>query len=84
MDDVRIYNRPIDAQAAVILATPFEDTGVLLGDVNMDNVVSFADISPFLALLASGEFQAEADVNVSGMVDFADLSPFIAIIANGS
>ena len=54
---------------------------VLLGDVNTDNTVSFADLSPFLALLASGGFQAEADINTSGAVDFADLSPFISLLS---
>ena len=55
---------------------------MLLGDVNTDNTVSFADLSPFLALLASGGFQAEADINTSGAVDFADLSPFISLLSS--
>ena len=61
--------------------TKAEDT-VLLGDVNMSGEVDFADLSPFIAVLGSGMFQAEADINGDSFVDFADLSPFIALLAN--
>lgn len=54
---------------------------VLLGDVDLNGVVNFLDISPFIALLSSGMFQAEADTNSSGGVDFLDISPFIAILS---
>jgi len=84
MDDIRIYNRPLDAAAAVVLATPVDDVVVLLGDVNLDEAVSFSDISPFIAVLASNGFQAEADIDGSGVVDFADISPFISILASGT
>lgn len=56
---------------------------VLLGDVNMDETVDFLDISPFISLLSSDVFQAEADVDGSGAVDFLDISPFIAILSGG-
>ena len=56
---------------------------VLLGDVNMDGTVNFLDITPFIALLSSGDFKAEADVDQSGVVDFLDISPFIAILSGG-
>ena len=36
----------------------------LLGDVNLDGVVDFLDIAPFIALLSSETFQAEADIDV--------------------
>ena len=55
----------------------------LIGDVNTDGSVSFADLSPFIALLTSGGFQAEADINGDDSVSFADLSPFIAILSAG-
>jgi hypothetical protein len=58
-----------------------EETAVLLGDVNLDGVVDFLDISPFISVLSSGTFQAEADCDQSGMVDFLDISPFIAILS---
>ena len=52
-----------------------------LGDVNLDGVVNFLDISPFIAVLSSGDFQAEADCNQNGFVNFLDISPFIGILS---
>ena len=54
----------------------------LLGDVNLDSVVNFGDISPFIAVLSASAFQAEADINGSGMVDFSDISPFITVLSS--
>ena len=59
-----------------------DDTPVVLGDVNLSGTVDFSDLSPFLSLLASGGFQAEADINVSGSVDFSDLSPFLSLLSS--
>ena len=56
---------------------------VLLGDVNRDTNVNFLDISPFIALLSSGEYQVEADINEDGFVNFFDISPFIALLSSG-
>jgi len=56
-------------------------TSPLLGDVNLDEVVDFLDISPFITLLSTGEFQTEADIDGSGSVDFLDISPFITILS---
>ena len=55
---------------------------ILLGDINLDGVVTFLDISPFIAILSSGGFQAEADVDESGEVNFLDISHFIAILSD--
>ena len=55
---------------------------MILGDANMDGTVNFLDIAPFIALLTSGEFKAEADVNQDGAVNFLDIAPFIAILSN--
>ena len=54
---------------------------VLLGDVNLDGVVDFLDISPFIVVLSIGGNQAEADVNQDGVVDFLDISPFIVVLS---
>lgn len=54
---------------------------VLLGDVNLDGMVTFLDISPFIGILSSNSFQAEADIDQNGFVDFLDISPFIQILA---
>lgn len=54
----------------------------LICDVNLDGSVNFFDIQPFIALLANGEFQAEADCNKDGFVNFLDIAPFITILSN--
>ena len=54
---------------------------VLLGDVDRSGMVNFADISPFIALLSTGDFQDEADIDRNGLVNFSDISPFIAILS---
>ena len=56
---------------------------LLLGDVNLDGVVNFLDISPFIGVLSSGGFQLEADVNQDGAVDFLDISPLVSILSGG-
>ena len=61
--------------------TVTSDTGALKGDVNMDGMVTFFDISPFIQVLAAMGFQAEADVNCDGEVNFLDIQPFIDILA---
>ena len=58
-------------------------TTVLLGDVNRDGEVTFADIGPFIEILIDGSFLDEADVNQDGLVDFADIPAFIAILQAG-
>ncbi len=66
------------AVSGTFTAAPF-----LLGDVNRDGVVDFLDIAPFIGLLTSGEFQAEADCDGSGGVNFLDIAPFIGILSGG-
>ena len=53
----------------------------LLGDCNQDGVVDFLDIGPFVSVLSSGDFLAQADTNEDGVVDFLDIGPFIAILS---
>ena len=59
------------------------DAPVLKGDINVDGFVDFLDIAPFIALLSSGDFQAEADCNCDGVVDFLDIAPFINTLSGG-
>ena len=68
----------IDALAAFGLEE--EEEEVIVGDVNQDGVVSFADIPAFIALLISGDFLEEADINGDGEVSFADIPAFIEIL----
>ena len=64
-----------------------ELTPVLLGDCNLDGVVDFFDISPFIEVLSSDAFDAfldQADCNQDGVVNFFDISPFVAILSGGN
>ena len=54
----------------------------LLGDINLDGVVDFSDIPPFIELLSSGDYHAEADLNFDAVVDFSDIPPFIFVLTN--
>lgn len=75
------------------LAVPGDDwTSVpvtpVLGDMNCDGTVSFADINPFvLALTNPAAYQAafpacsllNADINGDGTLDFGDINPYVAL-----
>lgn len=50
------------------------------GDINLDGNTNFLDIAPFIALLSSNGFQAEADCDQNGVVNFLDIAPFIAAL----
>ena len=52
----------------------------ILGDVNLDQAVTLLDVSPFIALLNSSEFQLEADMNLDGVVDLLDVSLFVDLL----
>ena len=60
-----------------------DETVVLRGDVNLDGMVNFLDIAPFISRLTDMDNQAEADVNEDGIVNFLDISPFIQALTNG-
>ena len=55
---------------------------VLLGDCNLDGNVNFLDISPFINILSTQDFFAQADCNQDGGVNFLDISPFIGILSS--
>jgi len=52
------------------------------GDVNRDGTVDFADISPFIEILISGDYQREADIDQNEEVNFEDIAPMIAILTD--
>ena len=58
-----------------------DSSGVVLGDVNLDGMVNLLDVAPFVELISSGVFQAEADTNQDGMVNLLDVAPFIDLLA---
>ena len=60
----------------------FFENQFLVGDINQDGIVDFADLSPFITRLQVGTFLAEADIDGNGSVDFADISPFIALLSS--
>ena len=64
-----------------IAGIPADQTTLLLGDINVNGVVDFLDISPFIIVLTSGIDQAEADINQNGIVNFLDIAPFINILS---
>jgi hypothetical protein len=57
--------------------------GVLLGDVNLDEVVNGLDVDPFVDVLLNGPFQVEADMNEDGVVNGLDVDPFVAAVVGG-
>ena len=52
-----------------------------LGDVNQDGAVDLLDVGPFVAVLSSGQYQAEADCNQDGAVNLLDVNPFIDLVS---
>ena len=60
------------------------DSMGLLGDVDLNGVVDFFDIQPFINLLSNQEFQFEGDIDGNMVVDFFDIQPFINILAGVS
>ena len=56
------------------------DGEFLVGDVNKDGLVNFSDISPFILVLSSGQYQEEADANEDSIVSFADIVNFIMLL----
>jgi hypothetical protein len=64
--------------------------GALLGDMNCDGVVSYADINPFvLALSSQAAYEAQyptcrylnADCSNDGVVSYADINPFVVLLS---
>ncbi|MEM6499124.1 MAG: dockerin type I domain-containing protein, partial [Pseudomonadota bacterium] len=55
----------------------------ILGDINLDGSVDLLDVTPFVNLIATGNFQAEGDINLDGVVNLLDVGPFIAILNGG-
>lgn len=55
---------------------------ILYGDVNLDGMVDLLDVRPFVNVITSGGFQAEADINQDGSVDLMDVAPFVSLLAN--
>ena len=70
-----IYN----ASQVVLIA---DELSVLLGDVNLDGEVNLLDVTPFINVIATGQFQAEADINQDGVVNLLDAGPFVELLTD--
>ena len=55
---------------------------ILHGDVNRDGQINLLDVAPFIDVLSSGGYQAEADVNKDAVVNLVDVAPFIDLLGN--
>ena len=55
---------------------------IILGDVDQNGIVDFADIPAFIAALQTGTFLPQADANQDGEVTFADIPAFIEILTD--
>ena len=55
----------------------------ILGDVDQNGEVDFADIGAFVVVLQIGLFLPEADINQAGEVTFDDIPAFIEILTAG-
>ena len=54
----------------------------VLGDVDQDGAVTFADIAAFIEVLTTGVFLEQADCNQDGEVNFDDIPVFIELLTN--
>ena len=52
----------------------------LIGDVNQDGTVNLLDVSPFVDLISSSQFQLEADINQDGEVNLLDVAGFVDLL----
>ena len=76
-EDVRLNQGVQQMKVEIFGAFSLDSLSVndfLLGDVNRDGVVNFLDISPFISLLSTGDFQNEADMNGDGKSIFSTLA----------
>ena len=80
LSDIILRNTEIKSIQSNVFLT--SDSEFLLGDCNRDGVVDVRDISPFIVVLAGGDYLAQADINDDGVVNFLDISPFIVILVS--
>ena len=72
----------VDTQGLVTFQRASSTASTLHGDVDLSGAVTFADIPPFIVVLSSGGFQAEADCTPDGTVDFADIPSFVNALSS--
>lgn len=79
----RIMGATIGVDAYQFAVINLFEANLVLGDSNCDGVVDFQDISPFIAVLVSGQYSIKSDTNRNGSVEFADIPPFISMLIAG-
>jgi T5SS/PEP-CTERM-associated repeat protein len=62
------------------IALQATEIAFVAGDINLDGVVDLLDVSPFVELLTSGQYQLEADINMDGNVNLLDVSLFVGLL----
>ena len=73
----------LDLSAVAPFSITVPGGAFVLGDANLDGVVTFADIPAFIVILQGGSFLDQADTNRDGAVTFADIPTFITILQGG-
>ena len=71
------------SSTALMVTTPIAEPGFapfILGDCNQNGEVNFLDIAPFIEVLTTGAYLAQADCNQNGDVAFTDIASFITIL----
>ena len=89
-DNMRVRFTAVDLEGSVIEAGVDAVTirlvicepDFVVGDVDLNGIVDFSDISAFISLLSAGGFQTEADINDDGTVDFSDIALFIGLLSS--
>lgn len=72
----------VDGPPVALTLTVSVPPAIVLGDVNVDGVTDFFDVSPFITVLSDAAFQEEADCNQDGSVNFFDIPTFIELLGN--
>ena len=70
----------LDHQPSQYLTPPL--VPVLMGDCNLDGVVNFLDITPFIGILSGDPYLPEADFVDDGVISFLDIAPFIIALSS--
>jgi len=77
-NDINLDFVSADSTLTVTLASAAPE--FLLGDCNLNGVVDFEDIGPFIEILMNDIFLDQADCDRDGEVTFLDIAPFVEIL----
>ena len=76
---------PVGGAKGIVFIDPsaLSSGSFTLGDVNQDGEVNGLDVDPFVEVLLSGTYQAEADMNEDQVVNGLDVDPFVEAVIGG-